>query len=297
MNKKYWIAIFGSVIGVLCVGMFMLQNNSVNNLVPVADKMGNSANDTVPVVDKSHNYTEMVLEDNKLNEKNAKVFCNGTDQREMEDNGSVICVPNNNADESIHTNQQMLGNMQYYISKVGELVNRDGNRIGIVKYPGLESYTVEDLNTYRIEHKLKPLEQENDTFSSYLFAEELFREKCIHHIDSRGQGPMLRYQTNGDKMFLVSENVAHEIDPNSMPYAEIKDLDHQMMYNDSSENWGHRENILNLNATSVSVGIAYDDQEHAIVIVEDFETPLPNGFEYDPSDFQVKPVDHKECWN
>jgi Cysteine-rich secretory protein family len=162
-------------------------------------------------------------------------------------------------------------------------------------YPSLVNIPLEDINTYRAQYGLTPLSA-GGAISPNLYAEELLNEKCIHHIDSKGQGPMLRYQTNGDKMFLVSENIAYETNLDLLPSAEIRDLDYQMMYNDSSENWGHKKNILDPNATSVSIGIAHGDN-NTMVIVEDFEANLQNGYQYDSTSFQTQPEDAKHCWS
>jgi len=154
--------------------------------------------------------------------------------------------------------------------------------------------TLNDINKFRIQNGLHALNL-GTAKSPQLYAEELLNESCIHHIDSKGQGPMLRYQTNGDTMFLVSENVAYELNPQISGPNEIKDLNYQMMYNDSAENWAHKMNILDPNATSVSIGVAYTDN-HLIVLVEDFQTVLQRGYQYDPSDFQTQPPDKKACW-
>ena len=158
----------------------------------------------------------------------------------------------------------------------------------------LQWIVLDNINSYRKQNGLNPLSL-GDAKSPNLYAQELLDEKCIHHIDSKGQGAMMRYQTNGDTMFLVSENIGYEFYPHLSMSAEIKDLNYQMLYNDSSENWSHKTNMLDPNATSVSIGVAFDKND-LIVIVEDFQTVLPSGYDYDPSDFQTQPEDVKHCW-
>lgn len=158
----------------------------------------------------------------------------------------------------------------------------------------LQLIAFDDINSYRKQNGLNSLSL-GDAKSPGLYAEELLDEKCIHHIDSKGQGAMMRYQTNGDTMFLVSENIGYEFYPHLSMSEEIKDLNYQMMYNDSSENWSHKTNMLYPNATSVSIGVTFD-KKNLVVIVEDFQTPLPSGYDYDPSDFQTQPEDVKHCW-
>jgi hypothetical protein len=53
------------------------------------------------------------------------------------------------------------------------------------------------------------------------------------------------------------------------PVEAIEKLEHDMMYDDASSNWGHRDNILDPLHNSVSIGIAYYNQN--VYLVQDFE--------------------------
>ncbi|HZS73225.1 MAG TPA: hypothetical protein VFA69_01860 [Candidatus Nitrosotalea sp.] len=70
-----------------------------------------------------------------------------------------------------------------------------------------------------------------------------------------------------------------------------------MMFNDSTSNWGHKLNILNPFHSSVSIGIAYD--ENSVVLVQDFEDPTSYPvddtylFEYHAN---VQTHNSKHCW-
>jgi hypothetical protein len=106
---------------------------------------------------------------------------------------------------------------------------------------------------------------------------------------------MLRYKNNGDTMFLVSENIAGGSGTSyETPPSSILDGNNRMMYDDASSDWGHKKNMLDPQPVSVSIGIAYDSQR--LVMVQDFQTVLPNGYEYDPTSFQTEPLDQKFCW-
>ncbi|SHO44276.1 hypothetical protein NSIN_20289 [Nitrosotalea sinensis] len=158
----------------------------------------------------------------------------------------------------------------------------------------LKQIALDDLNKYRTQNGLHVLTLGNAR-SSQIYAEELLQEGCIHHIDAKGEGPMLRYKNNGDTMFLVSENIAGESGTTyGTPQSSILDGNNRMMYDDASSNWGHKRNILDPEPVSVSIGIAYDSQR--LVMVQDFQAVLPNGYEYDPSSFQTEPQDQKFCW-
>ena len=158
----------------------------------------------------------------------------------------------------------------------------------------LKQIALDDINKYRAQNGIHPLTLGNAK-SSQIYAEELLQEGCIHHIDSKGEGPMLRYKNNGDTMFLVSENIAGESGTNyGTPQSSILDGNDKMMNDDASSNWGHKKNMLDPQPESVSIGIAYDSQR--LVMVQDFQAVLPSGYEYDPSSFQTEPEDQKLCW-
>lgn len=159
---------------------------------------------------------------------------------------------------------------------------------------GLKQIALDDINKYRTQNGVHALTL-GTARSSQIYAEELLKEGCIHHVDSSGEGPMLRYKNNGDTMFLVSENIAGELGTNyGTPQSNILDGNNKMMYDDASSNWGHKGNMLDPNPVSVSIGIAYDPQR--LVMIQDFETILLSGYEYDPSSFQTEPEDQKFCW-
>lgn len=158
----------------------------------------------------------------------------------------------------------------------------------------LKQIALDDINKYREENGKLVLTLGNAK-SPQLYASELLKEGCIHHISNSGEGPMLRYQTNHDTMYLIYENIAGEGGTSwKNPEQAVIDANYGMMYDDASSNWGHRDNILNPDHHSVSIGIAYDNQR--FVMVQDFQQSLGSGYMYDPSSFQKEPVDQKFCW-
>ncbi len=158
----------------------------------------------------------------------------------------------------------------------------------------LKQIALDDINKYREEYGVRTISLGNAK-SSQLYAEELLPEGCIHHISNDGEGPMLRYQTNHDTMYLIYENIAGEGGTSwKSPEQSVIDANYGMMYDDASSNWGHRDNILNSDHHSVSIGIAYDNQR--FVMVQDFQQSLGSGYMYDPSSFQKEAVDQKFCW-
>ena len=158
----------------------------------------------------------------------------------------------------------------------------------------LQKVVLNDINNYRMAFHINPLTL-GTAKSPQLYAQELAQEGCIHHIDSKGQGPMLRYKTNEDEMFLVGENIAMSKGLQNLPSEQsfILNEDQEMMFNDASENWSHRKNILDANYSSISIGVAY--YSGTLVMVQDFQKVLQAGYEYDPRSFQTEPIDYKEC--
>lgn len=158
----------------------------------------------------------------------------------------------------------------------------------------LKQIALDDINKYRNENGKRVLTL-GIAKSPQLYASELLKEGCIHHVSNNGEGSMLRYQTNHDTMYLIFENIAGEGGTSwKNPAQAVIDANYGMMYDDASSNWGHRDNILNPSHHSVSIGIAYDNQR--FVMVQDFQQSLGSGYMYDPSSFQKEPVDQKFCW-
>ena len=109
-------------------------------------------------------------------------------------------------------------------------------------------------------------------------ADSMLQNGYFSHWDTQGYKPYMRYSLlNGTG--YVEENVAYEYSGQliflSTQRVEraIGDLEWQMMNNDSAccAN-GHRDNILNIYHTRVSIGIAYN--ANYLYLVQDFETYL-----------------------
>jgi uncharacterized protein YkwD len=158
----------------------------------------------------------------------------------------------------------------------------------------LKQISLDDINQYRTEQGLRTISL-GSAKSPQLYSEELLLEGCIHHVSDNGEGPMLRYKNNNDQMYLIWENIGGGLGTNwETPDESIINSNYQMMFEDADSNWGHRDNILNPDHHSVSIGIAYDDQR--LIMVQDFEQTLGAGYMYDPSSFQREPVDQRLCW-
>jgi uncharacterized protein YkwD len=103
----------------------------------------------------------------------------------------------------------------------------------------------------------------------------MLRNRFLSHWGSDGSKPYMRYTEQGGRG-EVAENAAYSgffyNEPNAAmiePKERINTLQHSMVYDDASSNWGHRDNILNKNHNKVNIGIAYDSV--TLAYVQDFE--------------------------
>lgn len=153
----------------------------------------------------------------------------------------------------------------------------------------LRQIALDDINNYRSSNGVNTIPM-NNAKASQLWAEHLLSEGCISHREGNS-GPIQRYVDNGDQLQMVYENVAGGYGTNwmSLPDA-IKDANSQMMNNDAEQGNGHRNNILNPNHQSLSLGIAYNSDK--LVIVEDFQEPNILGWKT----FDMSYDDSKSCW-
>ncbi len=157
----------------------------------------------------------------------------------------------------------------------------------------LRQITLDDINKYRKNNKVGLITLGNAK-APQVYAEQLAQERCIHHVSNSGDGPMLRYKNNNDKMYLISENLAGGYGSIWNMEQAILDANYDMMFDDAHANWGHRDNIINPDHESVSIGITFDSNE--LVIVQDFEQSLGPGYLYQPGSFEKEAVDEKSCW-
>lgn len=93
------------------------------------------------------------------------------------------------------------------------------------------------------------------------------------HWDTQGYKPYMRYTLAGGNG-SVEENIAYmeytgKFTSISAVEDALKQLEYQMVYNDSAHQNGHRDNILDPFHNYVSIGIVYD--VNFVYLVEDFE--------------------------
>jgi uncharacterized protein YkwD len=140
-------------------------------------------------------------------------------------------------------------------------------------YSILAQYALDQINVDRAAQGLSAVELSSEP-SGQQHADSMLYYGYFSHWDVAGFKPYMRYSLlNGTG--AVEENVAVELysTPNFFTVKSIegaiKDLEYQMVYNDSAENNGHRDNILDAFHNFVSIGVAYDTTH--VYLVQDFE--------------------------
>ncbi|MEM3403388.1 MAG: CAP domain-containing protein [Nitrososphaeria archaeon] len=154
----------------------------------------------------------------------------------------------------------------------------------------LVSYALEVINHDRETFGLASVEL-GDNIAAQKHSEDLVRLSVLSHWGADGMKPYMRYSVYGGKNY-VQENVGvmFLVGKASPPSVEemksyIRELEHEMIYNDSAANWGHRDNILDPAHTHVNIGIDYTN--NMFVMVQDFENVYINWNVFEVNDTQV----------
>ncbi len=143
----------------------------------------------------------------------------------------------------------------------------------------LYQYALQLINQDRISHGVKPVALDNIS-SAQDHADDMLNAGYFSHWNTNGVKPYVTYTKLGGRG-NVDENISvttaycpsSNCNPNSFdPLKQISESEYDMMYNDAGSNWGHRDNILDPEHTSVNIGIAYNDEK--FYFVEHFENNI-----------------------
>lgn len=141
------------------------------------------------------------------------------------------------------------------------------------KYSGtqLQQDALQLINQDRAKFGLSPVVLSSNE-AAQAQANDILGTRQISHWMTDGEKPYMSYTRYGG-LGAVQQNVATALCEGLVcainPMDQIKTAEYDMMYNDASSDWGHRENILDPYHTSVSIGIAYN--QNTFVIVQNFE--------------------------
>ena len=143
----------------------------------------------------------------------------------------------------------------------------------VPKYSGtqLQNYALQLINQDRAQAGLGPVVLSPNQ-AAQVQAENVLGTKQISHWMTDGEKPYMTYTRYGG-LGAVEQNVATAVCQGFTcainPMDQLKTAEYEMMYDDASSNWGHKNNILDPHHTSVSLGIAYSS--NTFVIVQNFE--------------------------
>jgi uncharacterized protein YkwD len=142
------------------------------------------------------------------------------------------------------------------------------NQYATYSHDELVDYALALVNSDRALNGLTSVTLSSVT-SGQQHADDMLQQHYFSHWDTNGDKPYMRYTLAGGTGF-VEENIAWYYSSGSFDAeAAIKDLEWQMMYNDSGSNWGHMYNILNPAHNEINIGIALDTDN--LYLVQDFE--------------------------
>lgn len=148
----------------------------------------------------------------------------------------------------------------------------------VPKYSGtqLQDYALQLINQDRAQAGLGPVVLSPNQ-AAQVQAENVLGTRQISHWMTDGEKPYMTYTRYGG-LGAVEQNVATALCQGFTcainPMDQIKSAEYEMMYDDASSDWGHKDNILDPHHTSVSLGIAYND--NTFVIVQNFENNYIN---------------------
>lgn len=248
--------VLGIVLGIAlcCTGFYLYDNYKV----PIVEGVGMLKNTAI---------TQGIKYENQVTTNNIKTQLTQPTQNQPVTTNTVV---NSQSDNQIQTNSQ-IPTTSYSLDQ-------------------LDQIALNDINQYRQQNGLNILPLENAK-ASQVWADHLLALGCITHREGN-VGPIQRYLDNGDTLQMVFENVSGGYGTETMNVDQsIKKADYDMMFNDVDQSNGHRDNILNPSHTSVSIGIAYNNNK--LVLVEDFQQSI--GI-YNWRSFDLAYDDTLSCW-
>jgi len=147
--------------------------------------------------------------------------------------------------------------------------------------PSLYAYALKIVNDDRKANGLNPVALSSIP-SAQNHADDQLNLKYFSHWNSEAVKPYVVYTKLGGRGSVAENNyytysycpASNCIENTYDPYVEIKKGEDEMMNNDASSNWGHKNNILDPHHSHVNFGIAYDHDR--FYFVENFENDLVN---------------------
>jgi hypothetical protein len=146
----------------------------------------------------------------------------------------------------------------------------------------LFKYILQLINKDRADQQLPPVELAYNA-AAQKHAQDMLDNNYLAHWGTDGLKPYMRY-TNEGGFNYESENSAYSSGSKQIdPKTEIQALEQAMVYDDAASNWTHRDNIWNKLHKKVSIGLAYNNNNLALVqqfegdYVEFYQPPMLKG--------------------
>lgn len=132
----------------------------------------------------------------------------------------------------------------------------------------LFKYALELINQDRADQNLAPVELAYNA-AAQKHAQDMLDNNYVGHWGTDGLKPYMRYTAEGGYNYEQENSAYTSGNKKINPKTEIKALEYAMVYDDAASNWGHRDNIWNKLHKKVSLGLAYD--EYNLALVQQFE--------------------------
>jgi uncharacterized protein YkwD len=150
----------------------------------------------------------------------------------------------------------------------------------VYSHDELANYALQLINSDRQTAGLPPVKLSQNK-AAQVHAEDMFKVRFLSHYMTDGEKPYMVY-TKYDGLGYVAQNAAFQgyqdisqcSNPNTIcdainPKDAMRQAEYNMMNNDQASNWGHRDNILDKDHTTVSIGIVYD--QYSFYMTQNFE--------------------------
>ena len=128
----------------------------------------------------------------------------------------------------------------------------------------LFSYVLQLINEDRAAQNIAPVELAFNA-AAQKHAADMLANNYLAHWGTDGLKPYMRYTLEGGLNYEQENSALTSGNQKIDVKTEIQGLEHDMVYDDAASNWGHRDNIWNKLHKKVNIGLAYDDNNLALV--------------------------------
>lgn len=145
-------------------------------------------------------------------------------------------------------------------------------QVGRINVTEFILYALNQINSEREKHGLKPLSLFINNTVAQQHAEEMASYEYLSHWNLKGYKPYMRWGFEGFTWFGISESLGATFIEDGIVWTQgklletIRDNIYSMVYNDAESNWGHRDDLLDPCHNYVAIGIAFSEKMFGLVI-------------------------------